>query len=122
LAIAPPNKTSLGNITTIYHIVNRQTHFFQNFYKILLWDCIDLGYEDAWKEVLDPNGFKATFGLTTAERRHPKFRLHGVGGCEWDGAVWPFAPILPTPSSYVACRFYALTIASRTLHSCHKYK
>ena len=30
-------------------------------------------------------------GLTTAERRHPKFRSHGVGGCEWDGAVWPYA-------------------------------
>ncbi len=82
----------------------------------------DGGFEEAWLEVLNPNGFKAPYGLTTVERRHPKFRLHGVGGCEWDGAVWPFAPILPTPSSYVACRFYALTIASRTLHSCHKYK
>ena len=42
-------------------------------------------------QVLDPDGFNAPFGLTTAERRHPKFRTHGVGGCEWDGAVWPFA-------------------------------
>ncbi|OHB54943.1 MAG: hypothetical protein A2173_03405 [Planctomycetes bacterium RBG_13_44_8b] len=49
------------------------------------------GYEQAWLQVLDPNGFKAPFGFTTAERRHPKFRTHGVGGCEWDGAVWPFA-------------------------------
>ena len=30
-------------------------------------------------------------GLTTAERRHPAFRSHGVGTCEWDGAVWPYA-------------------------------
>jgi hypothetical protein len=30
-------------------------------------------------------------GLTTAERRHPAFRTHGIGTCEWDGAVWPFA-------------------------------
>jgi hypothetical protein len=30
-------------------------------------------------------------GITTAERRHPQFRSHGVGTCEWDGAVWPFA-------------------------------
>ena len=49
------------------------------------------GFEAAWKQVLDTNGFKAPFGLTTAERRHPKFRSHGVGTCEWDGAVWPFA-------------------------------
>jgi hypothetical protein len=51
----------------------------------------DSGFEDAWLQILDPNGFKAPFGLTTAERRHPQFRTHGVGGCEWDGAVWPFA-------------------------------
>ena len=51
----------------------------------------DSGFEAAWLQVLDPNGFKAPFGLTTAERRHPKFRSHGVGKCEWDGAVWPFA-------------------------------
>ena len=25
------------------------------------------------------------------ELRHPRFRSHGVGKCEWDGAVWPFA-------------------------------
>jgi hypothetical protein len=48
-------------------------------------------FEEAWLQILNPNGFKAPFGLTTAERRHPKFRSHGVGGCEWDGAVWPFA-------------------------------
>ena len=51
----------------------------------------DAGFEEAWLQVLDENGFKAPFGLTTAEMRHPKFRSHGVGGCEWDGAVWPFA-------------------------------
>jgi len=49
------------------------------------------GFDEAWLQAIDPNGFKAPFGLTTAERRHPKFRTHGVGGCEWDGAVWPFA-------------------------------
>ena len=29
--------------------------------------------------------------MTTAERRHPEFRTRGVGKCEWDGAIWPFA-------------------------------
>lgn len=49
------------------------------------------GYEEAWLQIKDPSGFKAPYGLTTAERRHPRFRSHGVGTCEWDGAVWPFA-------------------------------
>jgi len=51
----------------------------------------DAGYEGAWAQLIDPKGFWAPFGITTAERRHPKFRSHGVGDCEWDGAVWPFA-------------------------------
>ena len=49
------------------------------------------GYEQAWQQLTDPEGFKAPMGITTAERRHPDFRSHGVGTCEWDGAVWPYA-------------------------------
>lgn len=49
------------------------------------------GYEAAWAQLTDEQGFRAPFGITTAERRHPQFRSHGVGKCEWDGAVWPFA-------------------------------
>lgn len=45
----------------------------------------------AWRQTQDPSGFLAPRGLTTAERRHPDFRTHGTGTCEWDGAVWPFA-------------------------------
>ncbi len=48
-------------------------------------------YAQAWLQVTDEKGFSAPYGLTTAERRHPQFRSHGVGTCEWDGAVWPFA-------------------------------
>ncbi|MFZ2148800.1 MAG: glycosyl hydrolase family 65 protein [Sedimentisphaerales bacterium] len=51
----------------------------------------DPGYEQAWAQLVDPEGFWAPYGITTAERRHPMFRSHGVGTCEWDGAVWPFA-------------------------------
>lgn len=49
------------------------------------------GYEQAWAQAVDPEGFNAPYGLTTAERRHPEFRSHGIGTCEWDGAVWPYA-------------------------------
>jgi len=48
-------------------------------------------YAPAWSQLTDAQGFKAPFGITTAERRHPGFRSHGIGACEWDGAVWPFA-------------------------------
>ena len=49
------------------------------------------GFEAAWAQLRDPQGFSAPAGLTTAERRHPEFRCHGFGTCEWDGPVWPFA-------------------------------
>ncbi|HWV66557.1 glycosyl hydrolase family 95 catalytic domain-containing protein [Chitinophaga sp.] len=48
-------------------------------------------YAKAWTQLTDKNGFDAPWGLTTAEQRHPAFRSHGSGGCEWDGAIWPFA-------------------------------
>ena len=48
-------------------------------------------YDVAWQQILDEQGFSAPYGLTTAERRHPQFRSHGIGKCEWDGAIWPFA-------------------------------
>jgi len=51
----------------------------------------DSGYEKAWNEILNEEGFLSPFGLTTAERRHPLFRSHGCCKCEWDGAIWPFA-------------------------------
>ncbi len=48
-------------------------------------------YDTAWQQITDEKGFSAPFGLTTAERRHPEFRTHGIRTCEWDGAIWPFA-------------------------------
>ena len=52
---------------------------------------VDSKYDVAWQQLTDEKGFSAPYGLTTAERRHPEFRSHGVGKCEWDGAIWPFA-------------------------------
>jgi hypothetical protein len=49
-------------------------------------------YAKQWEQLTNEQGFKAPWGLTTAERRAPGFRTHGSGhGCEWDGAVWPYA-------------------------------
>lgn len=51
----------------------------------------DAGHEAAWAQLIDPAGFRAPYGITTAEQRAPGFRTHGCCHCEWDGAVWPFA-------------------------------
>lgn len=56
-----------------------------------MFDLASPEHAVAWRCLTDPDGFWAPRGLTTAERRHPRFRSHGVGTCEWDGAVWPFA-------------------------------
>lgn len=52
---------------------------------------LDKKYGVAWQQLADEKGFNAPYGATTAERRHPGFRTRGVGQCEWDGAIWPFA-------------------------------
>lgn len=49
-------------------------------------------YAEAWKQLIDPAGFYAPFGPTTAERRNPKFDVASLGDdCSWDGPSWPFA-------------------------------
>jgi alpha-L-fucosidase 2 len=55
------------------------------------FDLAEPDQAEAWKQIKEDDGFRAPWGLTTAERRHPQFRSHGTGTCEWDGAVWPFA-------------------------------
>jgi hypothetical protein len=52
----------------------------------------DEGYEEAWRQLMDPAGFLGPFGPTTAERRAPGFRLAYDGHeCQWNGPSWPFA-------------------------------
>jgi len=46
----------------------------------------------AWKQIMDPQGFYAPFGPTTAEQRHPGFTLSYKGHeCQWNGPSWPYA-------------------------------
>jgi predicted GH43/DUF377 family glycosyl hydrolase len=50
------------------------------------------GYEQAWKQLMDPNGFHAPFGPTTAEQRHPRFAISYEGHeCQWNGPSWPYS-------------------------------
>ncbi|MCL3780099.1 hypothetical protein EMN47_06815 [Prolixibacteraceae bacterium JC049] len=54
----------------------------------------DNGFEKAWKQVMDKNGFYAPYGPTTAEQRHPLFMKNRIKRCQWDGSSWPFATSL----------------------------
>ena len=50
------------------------------------------GYQAAWKQLMDPGGFSAPYGPTTAERRSPRFEIAYTGDdCKWNGPNWPFA-------------------------------
>ena len=46
----------------------------------------------AWEQLFDPQGFKAPYGPTTAEQRHPQFEVAYKGHeCQWNGPSWPYA-------------------------------
>ncbi len=46
----------------------------------------------AWAQLMDPKGFYAPFGPTTAEQRHPEFAvIYSWKCCQWNGPSWPFS-------------------------------
>lgn len=52
----------------------------------------DSGYEKAWEQLFDENGFYAPYGPCTAEQRHPRFMFKKEDHeCLWNGPSWPFA-------------------------------
>jgi hypothetical protein len=52
----------------------------------------DAQFDVAWKQLVDPQGFFAPFGPTTAEQRHRKFAVRYTGhDCQWNGPSWPYA-------------------------------
>jgi len=76
----PRDKSSLVDV--------RELHGYTPWY----FNLPDQGYEQAWKQLMDPQGFYAPFGPTTAEQRHPKFAVSYQGHeCQWNGPSWPYA-------------------------------
>jgi predicted GH43/DUF377 family glycosyl hydrolase len=66
----------------------REEHGYTPWY----FDLPDADKSIAWKQIMDPLGFYAPFGPTTAERRHPKFAVAYTGHeCQWNGPSWPYA-------------------------------
>ncbi len=50
----------------------------------------DAGHEQGWSQLTDPQAFKAPFGPTFAEQRHPDFKVSYEGHeCQWNGPSWP---------------------------------
>jgi len=78
--VLPREKDSLVDV--------RELHGYTPWYANLP----DKGYEQAWKQIMDPQGFYAPYGPTTAEQRHPGFQLSYEGHeCQWNGPSWPYA-------------------------------
>jgi hypothetical protein len=49
-------------------------------------------HAEAWKFLLDQDGFMAPYGPTTAEQTHPGFKVVYEGhACQWNGPSWPMA-------------------------------
>ena len=78
--VLPRGKDKLADV--------REEHGFTPWY----FSLPDADKSSAWKQLMDPQGFYAPFGPTTAEQRHPKFALSYQGHeCQWNGPSWPFA-------------------------------
>jgi len=68
----------------------RELHGYTPWYFDLPPDSEE--FSAAWAQLMDPQGFYAPFGPTTAERRSPGFALSYTGHeCQWNGPTWPFA-------------------------------
>jgi predicted GH43/DUF377 family glycosyl hydrolase len=66
----------------------RELHGYTPWY----FNLPDADKSVAWKQCMDPQGFYAPFGPTTAEQRHPKFAISYQGHeCQWNGPSWPFS-------------------------------
>ena len=65
----------------------RELHGYVPWY----FNLPDPGYEIAWKQLMDQDGFSAPYGPTTAERRSPRFMFSNPHDCLWNGPSWPFA-------------------------------
>ncbi len=66
----------------------RELHGYTPWY----FNLPDPDKADAWEQLMDPKGFFAPFGPTTAEQRHREFAVsYTRKGCQWDGPSWPFS-------------------------------
>jgi hypothetical protein len=81
-----PDTAALGNGYQSLLVKVRELHGYTPWY-------FNIPSDDklvAWDKLMDPSGFYAPHGLTTAERCHPKFEIDYLGKheCLWNGPSW----------------------------------
>jgi len=79
--------------TTTFSSAREEVGFTPWYFNI---PSVGNGFEIAWKQITDNNGFYAPYGPTSVERRNVDFRanagsLAGEHECQWNGPSWPFA-------------------------------
>jgi hypothetical protein len=71
-------------------------------------------HAEAWKFLLDQDGFKAPYGPTTAEQAHPGFKVVYEGhACQWNGPSWPMATSITLKAIANLLRDYNQTIITK---------
>lgn len=87
----------LWNTNAQFFEVLRQNDKLANVRELLgytpwYFNLPDADKSAAWKQLMDPQGFHAPFGPTTAEQRSLDFKIAYSGHeCQWNGPGWPFA-------------------------------
>lgn len=72
------------------------------------------GFEVAWKQLLDVKGFKAPYGPTVTEQRHPGFAVRYEGHeCQWNGPSWPLSTAITLTSLANLLNNYQQTIITK---------
>jgi hypothetical protein len=88
----------------------RELHGYTPWY----FNLPDADRSIAWKQLMDPQGFYAPFGPTTAEQRHPKFAISYEGHeCQWNGPSWPFATAITLTALANLLNNYDRTVITR---------
>jgi len=73
----------------------------------------DSGFESAWAQLLDPQGFAAPYGPTTAERRASGFMHPENHDCLWNGPSWPYATTQALVAAANLLDNYSQTVVSK---------
>ena len=88
----------------------RELHGYTPWY----FNLPDPDKSDAWSQLIDPRGFHAPFGPTTAEQRHPDFTVSYEGhACQWSGPSWPFSTAVTLTAMANLLNDYAQEVVTR---------
>jgi hypothetical protein len=80
-------EVAMGGVTSTFANVRELIGYVPWYFNLP-----DAQYAVAWKQLADPKGFAAPWGFTTAEQRHPEFKIsYDDHDCLWNGPIWPFA-------------------------------